>query len=164
MNLCWRCGAPIQTNRIPTILLSAAGLLAGLIIGAGVMNYTNLGLRTPEPAAAAKRIATTDLTEAKAIATGWQKVAGWTGSGTKRTERFPIASAQWRIKWTTTAGQAGCVFQMYVRNDSNEAVGLPTSAAGDASDFTYMRTPPGEYSLDIASANCTWTVDVEDWR
>lgn len=101
----------------------------------------------------------------QSVATEWQTVQDWAGSGIKQTESFTTASREWRIYWKTKneAFAGAGIFQVMVHQAGNDAlVTLAANKQGTGSDVTYVRAPPGRYYLTINSGNVDWLVRVED--
>jgi len=106
------------------------------------------------------------LASSSMAAAEWQRVANWTGNGTKQTESFSVASREWRISWETTneAFKGAGIFQIYVYDDEDKLVTLAANKQGVGKDTSYVRAAPGRFHLMINSGNVDWSVVVEDQR
>lgn len=104
---------------------------------------------------------------APVVAKAWTEVATWRGDGTKSTETFSIKSSEWRILWATKIQLASAsikMLQIMVYNEKGELVALAANTTNAGDDFSYVRSKPGNYYLEIMSLNCDWAIAVEDIR
>jgi len=86
----------------------------------------------------------------------WHNVGTWTVRGSKETETFSVRSHTWRVTWSTGRGN---LVNITVRN----AVGrIITFAAGEGTEHSIVRAPPGTYYLEITSILAPATVTVEE--
>ena len=155
----------METSHTPAVLLAIVGIVAAFLAGTTVNLRFGQDTKPVEARALGGGIPAAGMPAPKPpITSGWNKVASWKGRGNKQTESFQVVSRQWRVTWATIAGEPGCVFQATVKNEFNTVVGIAASVASGGSDISYLRTEPGRYYLDIGSANCEWTVSVEDMR
>ncbi len=100
----------------------------------------------------------------------WQPVKEWSGNGMKSTETFRIASREWRINWETQNENIAGILGIYVykadgSSQSNQMpVAIPVNTQGIGKDTAYVHEGPGEFYLQISSANVDWHIIVEDQR
>ncbi len=95
----------------------------------------------------------------------WHKVKEWSGTGIKTTEAFDIKGKQWRVTWTSkdTSGLgADIVGIMVKRPGADIPLSVISGDQGSGGDTSYIYES-GEFILDINSANCRWTIVVEDY-
>lgn len=133
----------------------ACSLLLGWMLACG-------GSQTTPPQAEAA--AATHAPPPPAAPVTWRTVANWSGSGMKETESFTVASREWRVVWSSKAGDTPGLLQIYVYNDQDELVSLAANQMGAGKDVSHVRSGPGRHYLKINSANVTWAVVVEDQR
>ncbi len=93
----------------------------------------------------------------------WAAVKDWTGTGSKATETFQVASKEWRVTWSSTAqgDGAGASFGVLVYTEDKKLVASATGRVG-MSDVTYVHEGPGRYYLDVTAANVNWKMAVEE--
>jgi len=91
---------------------------------------------------------------------GWREVIAWKGQGIKNTESFTIKAKEWKICWTTKAGEFGGVFQIMVYKGDTEIPDIAANVMGDNEDCSFMRGS-GEYHMTINSTQ-SWTVTVKE--
>ena len=98
----------------------------------------------------------------------WVTIAEWQGEGMRSTESFLTQSREWRINWRTydePFENAG-ILQIFVydANTDDIFIDLVANVQGPSEANSYVRTPPGEYYLEIISANIKWEITIEEKR
>ncbi len=83
------------------------------------------------------------------------EVASFSGTGTQSTRPFRVSSG-WEIRWEAQ----GDLFQIFLRNESGEPVGVPANQQGAGSGSSYQARG-GSYYLEM-NALGPWTVTVVD--
>lgn len=141
-------------KRLLFVLLAL--LLAVLVIGCGV-NGDGAG-KEPDNGAGEQ----TDPEPEKE----WTVIASWEGNGIKKTETFTTLTKEWRLNWETSNENVAGVLQVmvYKAGKSGLMEDMLVNAMGVGSDTSYFRGDPGEYYLDINSANVSWKIEVEELR
>ena len=93
----------------------------------------------------------------------WNVVKEWTGTGSKASESFQVASKEWRVTWSSTAegDGIGSSFGILVFTEDKKIVGSATGRVGQ-SDVTYVHQGPGRFYVEVTAAHVNWTVTVED--
>ena len=118
-------------------------VVLGLLVLGGVGNILN-------PAGGVK--ATAPLSAPATPAT-WHEIGRWQGKGTKNTETFHIPSQEWRIAWSTKAGDLGAMnFQIMVYKAGwSFPITVAANVVGEDTDQSIMRGA-GDYYLTINTA------------
>mgnify|MGYP000532425782 CR=1 FL=1 len=98
-------------------------------------------------------------------ATNWQRVRSFTGSSSKDTESFAVASREWAIGWQTKPSAAASYFSVSVHDAADDhQIALIANTATGGGDTSYVRAKPGRYYLKITAANVSYAIVVEDQR
>jgi hypothetical protein len=94
----------------------------------------------------------------------------FTGSGETRTDTpfFTIVGPQWRVLYETvntappSVGRGG-IFGFFIRNERGLALDPNgVEVRGDNSGIKNVNSDPGQYYIQIISAEVDWTIRVED--
>ncbi len=97
----------------------------------------------------------------------WQNVTTFSGSGKKRSPTFPLTGADARMKYEAS-GSGSLIFSAYIvaQGDSLEkSGGFPeVMVTKSGSDSTMLAKDAGDYYLDVNSANCDWTITIEELK
>lgn len=97
----------------------------------------------------------------------WVKVIELSGSANKRSQVFELTGGQTKLSYVVK-GNTMPLCSIYVMEEGTslqESGGFPEVMIQQAgSDTTYLNKGPGRYYLDINSANCSWTVTIEEER
>lgn len=95
----------------------------------------------------------------------WVTIKEWSGgSGRKETEKFSTTTPNWRISWKTTTGDPDPIgtISIVVRNAANELVTLANNLGQKVATGSFnVAAKPGEYYLEIESADRSWQVSAE---
>jgi hypothetical protein len=94
----------------------------------------------------------------------------FSGSGETRTDTpmFNIVGPQWRVRYETvnTAPPAigrGGIFGFFIRDERGQALDPNgVEVRGDNSGIKNVNSDPGQYYIQIISAEVDWTIRVED--
>jgi hypothetical protein len=101
---------------------------------------------------------------------GCRVVDTFTGSGETRTDTplFTIVGPQWRVVYQTvntappSIGRGG-IFGFFIRNERGDALDPNgVEVRGDNSGIKNVNSDPGQYYIQIISAEVNWTIRVED--
>lgn len=92
------------------------------------------------------------------------QIASWKGSGIKKTELFTTTNKEWVVRWKAENENVAGITQVMVYDADGGMVDIVVNAQGVGEDESFVRTKPGEYYLDINSANVDWTISVEEKR
>jgi hypothetical protein len=117
----------------------------------------------PPPTATATAVAISTVVAATppsaSAQADWRRVGQWQGNGDKNTETFQVISRRWRIAFTVRDPRSGtphlCIAVRTLEGARVEG------GCYRRDDTTYIYTDPGNYYLDINSAD-QWTVLVEE--
>lgn len=90
----------------------------------------------------------------------WKEVVTVSGSADKKTEPFSISGKRWKVIYTITKDNPYATFYA-TSYEPGEDFGDSIVMGADESGETVMYTK-GEIYLDITSANCSWTVTVQE--
>ena len=92
----------------------------------------------------------------------------WSGkSGHVETEKFKTAGDQWRVSWKTTTGDPDPIgsISITVRTGAGALVKMATNLGQKiTSGHVDVAAAPGEYYLEIDSADRNWQVTAEQPR
>lgn len=97
---------------------------------------------------------------------GWVLLKEWSGgAGHQETERFTTTGSTWRVSWVATTGDPDPIgsLSITVRTADGKLVTLAANLGQkiDSGSFE-VRGTPGEYYLEIESADRHWQVKAED--
>ena len=97
----------------------------------------------------------------------WQTVATFNGNANRRSESFTLTGGEQKLSYNVTGGDMVlCAIYVVPKGTSLESEGgfaevdLDQAGPGD----TQLVKDPGEYYLDVSSANCQWTVTIQELR
>lgn len=94
----------------------------------------------------------------------WQAVATLASSSSKRGAPFRISSPTSRLRYSSQAGVL-YIYVLPVGHDLDTQGGsAETSCSQPCSDETFLAKSPGEYYLDVKSANGAWNITIEELR
>ena len=113
----------------------------------------------PEPAPAPAVVAP--------AAPKWTQVAKMSGSASKRGASFHLDGSDARMTYKVTGGDPiVCGFYVVEKGKSiQKDGGFPETMISEAGkDTTMLSKGAGDYYLDVTSANCKWTVTIEELR
>ncbi len=92
----------------------------------------------------------------------WTLVKEWTGTGSKVTETFDVASKEWRVNWSSKSQGDGLgSIGVLVYTADKKLIGSATGRVG-VSDATYIHEGPGRYYVEVRAADIDWTVTAEE--
>ena len=120
----------------------------------------------PETAAPAPEPAPAPAVVAPA-APKWTQVAKMSGSASKRGPSFHLGGSDARMTYEVTGGDPlVCGFYVVEKGKSiQKDGGFPETMISEASkDTTMLSKGAGDYYIDVTSANCKWTVTIEELR
>jgi hypothetical protein len=169
VNYCVKCGHwLLDTNHpgkrvkanvsiVRGLKLFFGGVMVGIIALIVIALTTNGGAKTKS----ASNIASNQLPSQQQ----WVKTNSWEGVGTKTTEKFPVSGKDWRITWKTLEAKNNSgVLHLYVYGSNGQPISVAANVQGNAGDTTYVHKGPGDFYLNINSANLKWQITVEQLK
>jgi hypothetical protein len=99
-----------------------------------------------------------------AVEKQWTEIVSWDGQGIKKTETFTTTQKEWRVSWKTTNENVAGILQIMVYDEDGNMQDIVANAQGENEDSSVFRGDPGNYYLDINSANVDWEIKVEEKR
>lgn len=144
-------------------------IFLGFFIVAGVFSDPEETTQRLEDATASIEETTADLEEYVADEEGtpqtetveeWKEVIKVSGSADKKTEPFSISGKRWKVIYTITGDNDYATFYA-TSYEPGDDFGDSIVMGADESGETIMYTK-GEFYLDMSSANCSWTVTVQE--
>lgn len=156
-------------------VLLIVGLVAivGIAIGVGASNESSTSKKT---VSVTEDTATEDEVEEveveAPVATPapeptWQTAIDITSNSNKRTQPFYLGSGQKRLLYNVT-GDSFSICSIYIMSEGDSletSGGFPEVMANEPGfGETALVNSPGNYYLDVTSANCSWQVTVQELK
>ena len=96
----------------------------------------------------------------------WTTVIELSGNANKRSEVFELEGGDARLIYDVQGDQVLVMIYLVEEGESlEEEGGIPEVTVSEpGSDTTFLAKSPGQYYLDITSANADWTVQIEEKR
>ncbi len=124
-----------------------------------------LSTSNTKPKTTKKTTPKTGTTATTAPAPTWQTVINVTANTDKRTEPFYLGSGQKKLLYNVT-GDTGFVCGIYVVKEGESLDtqgGFPeVTVSSPGPGETVLVNEPGNYYLDVTSANCNWQVTIQE--
>jgi predicted nucleic acid-binding Zn ribbon protein len=158
--------APIGTIILIIISLFVIGYLVNWVMQMEQASKRSLE-RTDEQSMQREEQAKIILEDSDERASGeWIAIAEWQGEGMRSTESFKTQTSEWRINWRTydELFEGASILQIFVYDANDIFIDLVANVQGISEANSVVRTPPGEYYLEISSANIKWDIMVEEKR
>ena len=153
------------------VIIIAFIILLVVGIAIAVMAIGREGSKQNADVREAKQEASQAYTEANVatvpIATSWQTVIDVSGSTDQRTAIFTLGSGEKKLLYNYAPNQYGaCVIYVVKEGHSlSEEGGFPEVSPESAGPGeTRLAQGPGNYYLDIKSANCSWQVTIQEMK
>jgi hypothetical protein len=157
-------GPPPNTKKV--VLALSLGIVALILIIVAVVALKNSG-KTSETTPAAE---STAIPATPAAQKTWQTVITFDGNASRRSQSFTLSGGEQRMTYRVTDsagyGSVICAFFVVPEDESLETGGgapevtVQQPGPGD----TMLVKEPGNYYLDITSANCQWTLTIQELR
>ncbi len=160
--------AGYEENKKMALIVTAVLIAFSFVVNV-LVPKTPVKLNTQESTQKKQQASEPKKSETKKAVTPktWQPITTLSGSTNKRSETFALSGADARLKYTISGSDA-IIVSVYVMKDGkslDQDGGFPEVTATKAgSDETRLRQSPGNYYLDVSSANADWTVTIEELK
>ena len=162
----WPLWIVIIVILVAVIVVARTGIIRGRPASATSSSKT---VQSPPSATSSKTTVVQPIQETRSSTQTrqptWQTIKTWEGTGAKNTETFTVGK-EWRVVWAAkdTTGFGGSIFQVYVMEPGSDLlVALPANVVGSGKDTSYVYED-GKFYLMVNTANCSWSVTVQDLR
>ncbi len=146
------------------IIVAAVCLVVGLVACGGTSTG---GESTPAGAASTPAASTPAADSGGTAADGWVEVVTLTGNADKPSPSFTLEGGDQKLTYTIK-GDTAPVIGVFVEKagwDMEKDGGLPVAMVQEAgAGSETMSKDAGDYNIFVKSANCDWTVTVEEKR
>jgi hypothetical protein len=153
-----------RTTRITFV----AVLLCTVLLAPGCSSSPPTGVAHPSVAtstvATRSAVATSSpSTAAPQPAKSWTKVITMSGSGNKKSATFHLIGGDQRLNYTMAGTSYVCVMDMYDTTLPQHPDTLATEGTPETNQVL-RAAHEGDYYLTVTSANCRWTLALEELR
>ncbi len=97
--------------------------------------------------------------------TGWRPLGQWSGSGSRQTESFDVATGALRLRWQTrtTGASADAPFKVWLYSAiSGRPLQLVVDTTGPGSGTAHIADDPRVSYLVVESAQLDWTAALDE--